>query len=86
MPTGESKVDLSEWRNTQASLAFAVCTEGTRRILTVSKILSLQFPIQGLFSMKSNWALGCTTHDRRCDGSNAVRHNRDCHIRQGPDR
>jgi hypothetical protein len=32
--------------------------------------------------MKSNWALGCTTRDRRCDGRDALRHNRDCNIRQ----
>jgi hypothetical protein len=65
------------------SFVLAVRTERTRRILTPSKILSLQFPVQSLFSMKSDWALGCTTtRDRLCDGSNAGGCNRDCDIGQ----
>src|ERR1700726_4348386 len=32
----------------------------TLRILTVSKILSLQVLLSALFSVRFNWALGCT--------------------------
>jgi hypothetical protein len=44
-------------------------------ILALPKILSLQFPLRAVFSMKSNWALGCTYCS---DERNAVRHGRDC--------
>jgi hypothetical protein len=36
----------------------------TRRILTPSKILSLHFHPQVLFSVKCNWARGCSTRER----------------------
>jgi hypothetical protein len=43
----------------------------TARILVLPKILSLRFLFRALFSVKSNWALGCTTSDRCSDGRNA---------------
>jgi hypothetical protein len=37
---------------------------------------------RALFSMKSNWALGCTTRDRCPGGRNTVKHTRDCGVGQ----
>jgi hypothetical protein len=48
----------------------------TRRILTLSRILSVHLLSQAMFSMKSDWAHGCTTSDECSDGGKAVRHSR----------
>src|SRR6202790_979131 len=40
------------------------------RIQTIPIILSRQFLFRALFSVTSNWALGCTAPDRRPNGGN----------------
>ena len=37
---------------------------------------------QALFSVRSNWALGCTARNRCSDGKNALQHSRDCSVGQ----
>jgi hypothetical protein len=41
-------------------------------------ILSVRFRFRALFSVKSDWILGCTARDLRSEGTKAVRRCRDC--------
>src|SRR6266496_1802211 len=60
-----------------------ISPRSARRILRVSKILSLQFPLRPLFPVKSSWALGCTTRDQCSAGT---QHSRDREVVKRPDR
>jgi hypothetical protein len=49
----------------------------TAQNLAFPQIASLQFLFRALFSMKSNWALGCSSRDRYLDARNTVPQTRD---------